>query len=727
MATIIFTAIGTLIGGPIGGVIGALAGEQVDSALFGGSNIQGPRLDNLTVTTSSYGAAIPRHFGQMRVAGSIIWATDLVEHSSTQGGKGSPSVTTYSYTTSFAVALASRPLQGVWRVWADGNLLRGAAGDLKVGGSMRFYPGDYNQTPDPQIAAVEGPGCPAFRGISYVVFEDLDLTDYGNRIPAMTFEVFADSGPLILAQLFEGQLDNVSAAVPLTGIDGFSCVGSFKDTLAKFQPVFPMSCDADGSNLIIAPELLQGAPIMLGDAATSEAHGDFGGKTGFTRKRAALPTDPPRVLRYYDVDLDYQPGSQRALGQPSPGKPKTLELPATLSAANAFRLISQTANDANWARDTIAWRTTDLDPAVVPGATVTIANVPGRWRVNQWEWRANGVELMLERLAPNVVDASIATNAGQANIAADLAIGTTALVAYQLPWDGTGTSDAVALFAAVSSAGAGWSGASLYADNGSGVLAAIGGSGRQRSTIGSATTTLPAASPSLYDRQSSVTVQLLAPDMALTSASADQMATGANRAVLGDEIIQFGSATALGNGVWRLTNLLRGRGGTEWAIAGHQAGDSFVLLDQNPVALVPALVGSNPATRIAALGLADTTPAEASVINWGITLQPLAPVHPSANIGPDGSLTLGWARRGRGAWLWLDGVDVPLVEESEVYLVSYGASASVTASWTVTSPTLTLAATTVAALSPAIASGTFTVQQVGTYGLSNPLLLARGL
>ena len=123
MATIVFTALGTMLGGPIGGLIGAVAGQAVDSSLFGGS-VQGPRLNSLAITTSAYGSAISRHFGTMRVAGSIIWATNLVEHSQTTGGKGSPSVTTYTYTSSFAVALASRPIIGIGRIWADGNLLR---------------------------------------------------------------------------------------------------------------------------------------------------------------------------------------------------------------------------------------------------------------------------------------------------------------------------------------------------------------------------------------------------------------------------------------------------------------------------------------------------------------------------------------------------------------------------------------------------------------------------
>jgi hypothetical protein len=44
--------------------------------------------------------------------------------------------------------------------------------------------------PDPKIEAVEGAGlAPAFRGVAYVVIEDLDLSRFGNRVPQFTFEV----------------------------------------------------------------------------------------------------------------------------------------------------------------------------------------------------------------------------------------------------------------------------------------------------------------------------------------------------------------------------------------------------------------------------------------------------------------------------------------------------------------------------------------------------------
>ena len=121
------------VGGPIGGAIGAVAGQMIDQTiLFAPKARHGPRLGDLAVQTSSYGSAIPKMFGTMRVAGTVIWATDLVEHARpAAAARGGPKTVNYSYSASFAVALSARPVLSVGRIWADGKLLRGAAGDFK--------------------------------------------------------------------------------------------------------------------------------------------------------------------------------------------------------------------------------------------------------------------------------------------------------------------------------------------------------------------------------------------------------------------------------------------------------------------------------------------------------------------------------------------------------------------------------------------------------------------
>jgi len=726
MATLVFGALGTLIGGPLGGALGALAGRQVDSIIFGGGNRQGPRLKELAPTASSYGVAIPRHFGRMRVPGSIIWATDLVEHEQTEGGgKGRPSVTTYTYTASFAVALSSRPIRSVGRIWADGNLLRGAAGDLKASGTYRLYTGEGDQDADPLMVEVEGEAtCPAYRGLAYAVFEDLDLGEFYNRIPSLTFEVIADDGPFTVQTLLEDVFADAEAGLALPGITGFTCEGPLSETLEALDPIFPMDCDASGDQLVIARERLQAASIVLPEAAISVDDGDFGGRTGYARKREPHPLSPPEVLRYYDVDRDYQPGLQRATGRPGPGQPRTVELPAALTAVDARNLVEAMAKRANWARDTLAWRTTEMDPNVTPGALVNVPGQLGLWRVTEWEWRDRGIEFALSRVEPAGINAAATVaDPGRTNPPGDRAVVPTWLAAFELPWDGTGNGDASATFAAATAANSSWSGAALYVDHGDGQLLPLGSTGRTRCLIGTAAGVLGIANPLLFDRANSVIVTLVGADMTLPNATPRQMAMGANRALLGKEIIQFAQATPLGDGRWKLSGLLRGRGGTEYAVAGHVADEPFVLLDGKPTALDPQLVGAAQATLIAAIGLGDTTAVTSPIALQGITLRPLAPVHPRSRTEGDGSMVLEWTRRARGAVSWLDGVDAPLHEQSEAYIVSYGPLAAPVAVWQVAEPALTLSPVIVATLSGQLAGGVFHVRQQGTYALSDPLEL----
>ncbi|MDE2383079.1 MAG: glycoside hydrolase/phage tail family protein [Alphaproteobacteria bacterium] len=200
MATVVLqyagAALGTLLGGPLGGVIGralgGLAGAELDQALFGGGqNREGPRLSSLQVMASEEGAPIPVTYGRMRIAGQVIWATNLLEVASTSaaGGKGlpaGPTTTSYSYFANFAVGLCEGPITGLGRAWADGKEI-----DLETL-SPRIYLGSETQTPDSLISATQGSAnAPAYRGLAYVVFERLPLANFGNRLPQLSFEVFA--------------------------------------------------------------------------------------------------------------------------------------------------------------------------------------------------------------------------------------------------------------------------------------------------------------------------------------------------------------------------------------------------------------------------------------------------------------------------------------------------------------------------------------------------------
>ena len=171
-------------GAALGGALGGLAGRAVDSAFA--SDVHGPRMSALPLMESREGAGLPLVYGRGRVGGQVIWAARFKEQRRERSaGKGGPKIRDYSYSVSFAVAVAHGPVSRLGRVWANGEVL--TLSDL----NYRFYRGDEPQLPDPLIEAVEGAGnAPAYRGTAYIVFEDLPLDRFGNRLPQLSFEVF---------------------------------------------------------------------------------------------------------------------------------------------------------------------------------------------------------------------------------------------------------------------------------------------------------------------------------------------------------------------------------------------------------------------------------------------------------------------------------------------------------------------------------------------------------
>ena len=169
-------------GAGLGRSLGSLAGGLLDARLA--APVEGPRVKTLPVMESREGVGIPSVYGRMRVAGQVIWAARFREHKTTQstGSKGGPHVTTYDYTVSLAVALGEGPVLAVQRAWANGEVF-----DLSQV-TWRFYPGNETQAADPLIEMIEDEA-PAYRGTAYIVFEDLPLDDFGNRIPQLSFEI----------------------------------------------------------------------------------------------------------------------------------------------------------------------------------------------------------------------------------------------------------------------------------------------------------------------------------------------------------------------------------------------------------------------------------------------------------------------------------------------------------------------------------------------------------
>lgn len=728
MATLILSAVGTVLGGPLGGALGALIGRQVDATIVGGRKIEGPRLKELSVQTSSYGSALPLHFGRIRAAGTVIWATELQERQEKSGGgKGKPSVTNFSYSASFAVAVASRPIAGIGRIWADGNLLRGEAGDLKVGGQLRIYTGHGDQPVDSLLAQAEGGARnPAYRGLAYVVLEDVELADFGNRIPSLTLEIIADDGAVSFADVIGAMTPDAKAGdLAQTPVSGFSIdQGSVGDILATLSDVTPMTCAVHDDALSFglaefAPSA--GLPVLPAPTAGGDSAEDARAD-GWSRRREALPSARQCAVRYYDIARDYQPGMQRSIGRSGPGDVSIIELPAALTAAEARVLADKAAQRFTQARDTLRYRISEIDAAIGPGAMVRTSVAEGVWRIDQWEWQADGVMLDLTAV-PASSPISRVTDSGRANYPTDMVSSPTAFAAFEVPWDGVGDGTSLAVRIAATSSTGGWTGAALFARRPDGTMEALGSTGKRRAKAGSAVSVLADTSPLLFDAASFVDVELASADFILDNITWAQLMQGANKAVLGQEIIQFSKAESLGSRIWRLSGLLRGRGGTEHATADHAPGEAFALLDDNLVAVESTIIGDTVNNDIVAIGRGDANPVVGSIGSAGLTLRPLAPVHGRALLRPDGGVSLTWVRRGRGAWAWLDEVDTPLNEAAERWEIGFGSAQSPITLWQTDAPALDIGVAMLSGLRASPTEHVFVIRQIGRQSRSLPLFV----
>jgi hypothetical protein len=192
--------------------------------------------------------------------------------------------------------------------------------------------------------------------------------------------------------------------------------------------------------------------------------------------------------------------------------------------------------------------------------------------------------------------------------------------------------------------------------------------------VGETRDPLPKGPADRFDDANAVRVQLYGGELASVSDLA--LLGGANLAALqrpdgACEIIQFARAELVGDGIYEISRLLRGQGGTEWAMDDPlPSAAGFVLLDEHvvPVARGLDMLGRPLSLRIVAAER-DHGDAAAVAIETepqGVSLRPYAPVHLRATRGEFG-VVLSWIRRTRFDGDSWEAEEVPLGEAVERY------------------------------------------------------------
>jgi hypothetical protein len=411
---------------------------------------------------------------------------------------------------------------------------------------------------------------------------------------------------------------------------------------------------------------------------------------------------PQRVnVTYIDRPFNYDPVTQTSQRQTVKAVDQvTMNLPIVMGATQAKKIADVTLYSA-WKERTsfqlkLPPKYVRIEPTDV--ITVTVSGVAHEMRVQKTDMEANGV-MKVSAITEDISSYDFYTQPGEtsSNLTPPVLVPDTITQFVDAPPLPTDTVQNQGLLRiGVAADGANWNGAAIYRSDDGGeaggntfnVLAGLDGA----ATFGTIITNLEAGAFEVWDTVNEVEVILTSGSLASVSELA--VLNGANAALIGSEMVQFENAQLIGESTYKLTKLLRGRQGTEWAIDSHVVGDRFVLITPAlyTTAIANNLIGRELFYKTVSVGNSLGNTSETSFTYLGNNLKPFAPVHVTGSRDGSSNLTINWIRRSRVDGEWRDGVGIPLGEESELYEVDILNGGNVVRTITATSPTASYSA-----------------------------------
>ena len=465
----------------------------------------------------------------------------------------------------------------------------------------------------------------------------------------LTFEVVADDAPVALGALLGDASGGVIQAEAGPSIAGFAAHGSsIRDSLDALVELSGSKLSDENGRLRAAAA---GAAVPIGDDELGCAL-DGASDIRVERQRAPVSARPASIaMTYYDAARDYQAGQARASSGQGGLRDERLELPAVLTASEA-RHLAESAIARRWqASDRLKLRLPPSRMGMRPGNSIRLNDDARSWVIDSVS--IEGMAVVVEADTATATIQGLPSDGGRSVSERDLPVGRSELVLFELPSDGDAPAIAPRIMLAGSNDGL-WKtlpvelklGASHFANM------ALG----RRAVIGRAETVLDPRAPLILDELSTIIVRLANEETVLLNADWDALAEGANLALLGNELLQYGAAERLGDGRFRLSKLLRGRRGTEWAAREHAVGEHFCLIDRGEFAIAELPTSAVGATLSAtAHGIGDVAPLPQDIRPVsGEAMRPPSPCHFRVR-RTGGNVTADWVRRSHRHWAWVDG------------------------------------------------------------------------
>jgi hypothetical protein len=666
------------------------AASVVDSYLVAsltpGTEVSEGKVSDLTIQTCTVGSAINKGYGKVRITGNIIWGTKFTEHikktTSFSGGKGGggakTTTTTYTYSASFAIALANGPIVGVSDVWADGNSI--SLSDL----DYRVYTGTETQLPDEFMEAIEGAGkVPAYRGLAYIVFRNMVLTDYGNRIPTFSFVVEFPKNDLkeIVEEISEEaglvlQQDINADALAGQRVEGFLRSGSktFREQMEELRVVHIFEGAERFGKLVFAPrDFSRVLAVSSGEIGAYENKGTDEPIQVSTKYDMQLPKR--LTISYLSKDNDYQSGSQTGYRQLTGALSEENVSTSIVMTDSAAKSVAEMRLYELWmARTSYEFKLPMKYGYVLPGDVLQLSmpNETGTQLVVVT--KSNFGRPGLNVISANNVNAanySLVTRPVD-EVPETIVTVPSEVFAYildvpKVPQDTSSSDDYVYIAIGAKD----FYGANVYRSYDDGISYEHQLTFTGAAVFGEALTVLDVANPCYTDNGHTVDVKLTAGS--LESHSWQEVLNYANAAVLGEEVVQFKNAELIAEDTYRLSGLLRGRNGTEHQVGSHKVGERFVLITTSGISAFPVAKEdwyTNVKLRIG--------PRNSSVLNdnykdyefipQAVNYKPWSVCSLKVSWQEDNCL-VSWKRRTRKNGAWKDYADVPLSETTEAYEV----------------------------------------------------------
>lgn len=206
--------IGTVVGGIVGVFLAPYTGGasiewgMAIGGMIGGAvdptKIKGPHIGQGQQQTATDGVPIAWILGTAKIAGTLIWAGPRREVEVDSGGKGSGTEqVTYEAHQDFAILVCESSqikgssIESVLIIEQDGKIVYDIRPESKIAVSSQkwrankdFMFGGEDQLPHPTMEADTGVGkTPAYRDRLVIVFKDVNLSQFGDRIPSYLFTV----------------------------------------------------------------------------------------------------------------------------------------------------------------------------------------------------------------------------------------------------------------------------------------------------------------------------------------------------------------------------------------------------------------------------------------------------------------------------------------------------------------------------------------------------------